>query len=109
MHEIIRGIADDDRAYDPWGAGMAALGAVCDVLHEYDGEIPESAEYRPGVFGPDLSGDAARTLLAGMFPERFPGFWVEGYRPDLTLADLEHAARVLSRYLDWVCFAGRNY
>lgn len=109
MHAIIRDIADDDRAYDPWGAGMTALGAVCDVLAVEGGDVPASAGYRPGVFGPDVSYCQAKSLLAALHPNRFRGYWVDGFVPDLSVADLEYAARILSRYLDWVRVAGRDY
>lgn len=110
MHKIIREIADDDRAYDPWGAGMMALGAVCDALHVAGGEVPVEAGYRPGAGGPDVMGDETlETVLAGLYPDRYEGYWVEGYVPGLSLADVEYAARILSRYLDWVRLAGRDY
>lgn len=117
MHEVIREIADNDRTYDPWGAGMGALGAVCDVLWVEGGSIPAEAGYRPALaltraaLTRDACGefDDQRTLLAGLDPDEFPGFWVDGYDPGLSLDDLEHAARVLSRYLDVVKIAGRDY
>lgn len=118
IHPIIREMADDDRKHDPWGAGMGALGAVCDVLHVEGGTIPTSAGYWPSMgltlaamIAEQDSGeyDRQRTLLAGLYPEDFPGFWVEGYEPNLTIADLEYAARVLDRYLDQVRLAGRDY
>lgn len=108
MHKLIREIADDDRRYDPWGAGMTALGAVCDVLHVEGGGVPAEAEYSPGV-GVDTEDHNVTTLLAGLYPGRYVGFWVEGYAPNLRLSDLEYAARILSRYLDWVRLAGRDY
>lgn len=115
MHKIIREMANEDRVTDPWGAGMMALGAVCDVLFIEGGVIPTSAGYWPAM---GLTHDAMvehdeftqqRTLLAGLHPEQFPGFWVEGYEPDMTVDDLEYAARVLDRYLDLVKHAGRDY
>lgn len=111
MHTLIRDIADDDRAYDPWGAGMAALFAICDVLATEGEDIPTEAAYSPGAMGPhvDADDDRARTLMAGLFPDRFPGFWVDGHRPNLTVSDLQYAARVLCRYLDLVRIAGRDY
>ncbi len=111
MHKIIRDIADDDRAHDPWGTGMAALGACCDVLAVERKQVPAEAGYSPGAAGPALEpGDSrAETLMAALHPDRFPGYWVDGYQPDLSIDDLQHAARVLSRYLDWVRLAGRDY
>lgn len=116
MHTIIREIADDDRAYDPWGAGTNALGAVCDVLATEGEPVPSEAGYRLSpVAGPIIDTDpdtgdhAATTVLAALNPGDFPGFWVDGYTPGLTVADLQYAARILSRYLDWVRLAGRDY
>lgn len=111
MHALIRDIADDDRAYDPWGAGTAALAAVCDVLAVEGEDVPSEAGYSPGAAGPHIEPEDshAETLMAGLRPNRFPGFWVEGYRPNLTVSDLQYAARVLSRYLDFVRLAGRDY
>lgn len=111
MHKIIRDIADDDRAYDPWGAGMAALVAVCDVLAVEDEHVPAEAGYRPGAGGPHIDPDDSNavSLMAGLHPDRYQGFWVEGYAPNLTVADLTYAARILSRYLDLIRRAGRAY
>lgn len=111
MHTIIREIADDDRAYDPWGTGMTALGAVCDVLAVEGEDVPAEAGYSPGIFGPQVDPDDyhATTLLAALHPEQYPDAWVEGYAPNMTTDDLEYAARILSRYLDWVRLAGRDY
>ncbi len=99
MHEIIREMADDDRDYDPWGAGMTALGAVCDVLAVNGEPVPASAGYSPGAGGPHIEpGDYwAETLL------------VELENGAVDVQDLDYAARILSRYLDWVRLAGRDY
>lgn len=111
MHKIIRDLADDDRAYDPCGSGMLALGAVCDVLAVKGGDIPADAGYSSGALGVgiDPEDNHATDLLAGLDPDAFPGHWVEGYTPNLTLADVEYAAVILSRYLDFVRLAGRDY
>lgn len=111
MNSIIREIADDDREYDPWGTGMTALGACCDVLAVEGEHVPAEAGYSPGAAGPFIEPEDsnANTLLAALHPDRFPDFWVPGYRPELSVADLQHAVRVLSRYLDLVRLAGRDY
>lgn len=116
MHDIVRTMADDDRKHDPWGAGMNTLGAVCDVLHHEGGTIPTEVRYSPGMGGPIVTYDAttgegyhANELMAGLHPEQHPGYWVKGYAPNLTIADLEHAAIVLHRYLNLVKLAGRDY
>ena len=51
----------------------------------------------------------AMTLLTALHPDEHPGAWVEGYQPNMTADDLEYAAQILSRYLDWVRLAGRDY
>lgn len=111
MHKIIREIADDDRAYDPYGAGNTALFAVCEALTIEGEGVPPEVGYRPGVFGAfaDPQDSAQSTILAGLDPDRFPGYWVEGYTPNLTVEDLQYAARILSRYIAWVTLAGRSY
>jgi hypothetical protein len=113
LHSLIREIADTDRAYDPFGAGMAALFAVCDVLYAADEYVPAEAGFRPGMGQPTGSVDpddsSATTLLAGLCPEEFPGYWIDGYSPNLSVADLQYAARILSRYIDWITLAGRDY
>ena len=118
IHPIIRGMADDDRDHDPWGTGMMTLGAICDVLSVEGGDIPAEAGYRPAMgLGRDALADDAedgefyhqRDLLAGLYPDEFPGHWVDGYEPDLSMGDLEYAARVLHRYLDVVRLAGKDY
>lgn len=118
IHPIIQEIANNDRQHDPWGSGMMALGAVCDVLSVEGGHIPPEAGYRPAMgLGREALADTdedsefyyQRDLLAGMYPDEFPGYWVEGYEPNLTTEDLEYAAKVLHRYLALVKLAGRDY
>lgn len=121
LHPIVKAMVDDDRKHDPWGSCLGTLGPVCDVLWvmgAYD-VIPSSAGYRPamGLGHPgDLRHDKtsgenhqAHELLAALDPEFDPGYWIEGYEPNLTFDDLEYAARVLDRYADVLTLAGRDY
>jgi hypothetical protein len=32
MHALLREFADNDRAHDPWGACLGALGPICDLM-----------------------------------------------------------------------------
>lgn len=121
IHSVIREIADDDRAHDPWGAGMSALGAVCDVLFALgDSElIPVEAGFRPAMASSqdieELRDDGtgenyhAHAILAAMDSTFDPDYYVFGFLHDLTVDDLEYAADVLTRYLDLVKLAGRDY
>lgn len=111
MHSIIRELADDDRAHDPFGAAMRALGTLCDVLYA-DGEtVPAVAGFRPAMGQGDIDPDDSNavTVMAALYPDRFPGYWVEGYAPNLSVEDVEYAVRILSRYVDWCEAAGRSY
>lgn len=91
----------DDIRHDPWGTAMGHAGALCDVLAvagEWEA-IPASLGYSPGACGPHVEpGDA----------------WAEWYASDLadgslTVDAAERALCVLSRYLDVVRAAGRDY
>jgi hypothetical protein len=99
-----------DGEHDPWGSGMAALGAVCDVLYAM-GEshlIEPSAGYRPAM---GQSADLA--ALADADPE--DEMWdtvalAQAVRSgDVNADDLARASRILSLYLDLARDAGRDY
>lgn len=112
LHSIIRELADDDRAYDPFGAAMGALSALCNVLHVEGETVPADAGFRPAMGQGDIDPDDIRAVmvLAALRPDRFPGYWVEGYAPSpLSVADVQYAVRILSRYVDWCHVAGRAY
>lgn len=110
LHGLIREFADEDRVHDPWGAGMSVLGPICDVMSASGNgsSIPGSVGYSPGytlqnglfdlIHNP-VTGEnyVAGSLVAAIWEGR------------MTFADLEHAARVLDRYLDLVRAAGRDY
>lgn len=77
---------------DPWGSALSNLGGVCDVLAWTDNEemIPESAGYRPGAGGPDVT-----DYPAAMFAEMWKAELIDA-------ESLAYWARVLSRYADLV-------
>lgn len=90
VREIIRELAWD-RAYDPYGSGMAALGAVVDVLWT-NGEGVPSAIATGGPAGSEGMDELAAALDEGA-----------------TIDDVRYFMFVLDRYLDLVKLAGRNY
>lgn len=96
-----------DHKYDPWGSGMIVAGAICDVLYTLDGEIPSAAGYRPAA-GLRTTADLALDPVSGEneLQSELLELLTTG---ELQLVDLEHAARVLDRYLDLVKLAGRDY
>lgn len=117
---------DDWDAGDPWGSGMAALGAMCDVLHMVErlDLVPEGSGYRPSVmWDPRERRTMARYLTMWMSapeddadePEELDEYreilnvWRPLVAGRITLDDIATAARILSRYLDMVRAAGRDY
>lgn len=97
--------------HDPWGSGMTALGAVCDVMFAMGAShlIEPGAGYRPGMGqSADLDAladadeedgqDWATVSLAGAVRSG-----------DVTVEDLARASRILHLYLDLVTAAGRDY
>lgn len=97
---VLAYMRDDDLAGDPWGTAMAWAFAVCDYLHHValdDDAIPESLGYRP----------AATMVGEGYEEEGYPEAMIVEMAVDTYT--LHMAARVLSRYLDWLKAAGRDY
>lgn len=125
----------DDDFTDPWGVGMSWAGAVCDVLYDADpNSVPPTLGYRPGMGGPEVPGMAYgdgghMSVTEVSWPTAYVWCWLHGLDEtapdshpdpdDLTYwedagfreraAELVTAAVCLSRYLDWVKAAGRDY
>ena len=119
LHPLIQEMVDEDRAYDPWGACLGALGPICDVLFVQQANIPTSVGYSPaggpGVTPNDLDlsvqpsgeNEQADMLLRAMNLELYPDDFVD--MDELTIGDLEYAVRVLDRYADLLKLAGKDY
>lgn len=97
LRSFVREVAED-RAHDPYGSGMLALGALVDVLWEFGEGVP-SAIATPGCAGGGVDPDdyAASELLGDIENEH------------ATTDDVRYTMFVVSRYLDIVTAAGRNY
>jgi hypothetical protein len=102
-------LADNWDSHDPWGSGMVALGAVCDVLtaaNEQD-RIDPGAGYRPAMGQTqsldDLadSGEDEAWDCVALANELREG--------TVTVDDLARAARILHLYLDRVRAADLDY
>lgn len=95
----------DDRAHDPYGSGMNALGVIVDTLWECGEGVP-GAIATQGMGGgvPDIEDTEiedefsdARELYAAI------------ERDVLSVDDVRYGMFVLDRYLDIVNLAGRSY
>jgi hypothetical protein len=97
-----------DIKHDPWGTGLLVAGAIADVLYVEHGEIPESAGYRPPMMGSFTRADLTYNAVSGENDLQADLLQMLDNEA-VTMADLEHAMRVLDRYLDLVKLAGRDY
>lgn len=93
VRAIVRDIAED-HAHDPYGSGMLALEAVTDALFAMGDGIPSAITtfpmaHRAGENGQDIAG----RVDAG----------------DFSSDDVRYFMFVLSRYIDVVRLAGRDY
>lgn len=130
----ILAVMRDDDFSDPWGTGMSWAGAVCDVLYDADpNAVPASLGYSPGVGGPEVpnGGEGVHRITVTDVPWETAHVWCWLHGLDETApeshpdpedlpywsdpafraraAELVTAAVCLSRYLDWVKAAGRDY
>lgn len=130
---ILDMMRDDDIAGDPWGTAMGWAFAVCEVLYDADPHmVPVELGYRPSIAGPEVPNgldEPHRITLADM-PLESVEVWcylhnVDPDSPEASNADdlpywddptfesraesLRFAAKCLSRYLDWLKAAGKDY
>src|SRR5688572_4222545 len=85
---------------DPWGTGMAWCFALAEVLYVEYGEI--SSEFRPSPLMEEgdresVEGYEAETLFELIDDE------------DIDQSDIQRVYQIVSRYVDWVRLAGRDY
>lgn len=103
MNKAIREVLDNsDRAYDPFGAAMQVMGAMCDLL-EVNGTpefIPAAVGYRPAL---------------GLTAEVVNDDWTAAEFLDLLGAetidyfDMRDALLILDRYIGLLVVLGRDY
>lgn len=127
---VLQLMRDDDFA-DPWGTGMAWLGAVCDVVYDADPNlVPAVVEYRPGMGGPEVPNGYAEPHRITLKDVSFATseLWCYAHNMDpnneVDADDLPYwsdptfthridvlveAANLLHRYLNWCRAAGRDY
>lgn len=108
--QIARDNWDD---HDPWGSAMAWAWAVCESLTAIEADVPESLGYSPGMGGPEVPG---RPYADGgvMAPEDVSYETNEVWdflnkAGGTQILEVQEAARILSRYLDWCKLAGKDY
>ena len=101
----ILALARDDDWHDPWGTAMTWAYAVCENLAMVDGEIPNGMGYSPSIAGPILEDWAACEVRDYLMAVPEPGEPTAEER----ITEVEDAARMLDRYLDWCKAAGRAY
>lgn len=96
VREIVREIADD-HAYDPYGSGMLALGALVDTLWESGEGVPSDIA-TPGAGGgaADLDDPAVQMVLNTVGSGA------------ATTDDVRYFMFVLSRYIDVARLAGHT-
>ena len=101
---------------DPWGTAMGWAFACAEALTIVEAEVPEGLEYSPSPFGAVTESYEDVTVLEylgydvqadeyGNVTSIVPPKTVDPER----IADVQHAARCLDRYLDWCRAAGRDY
>lgn len=93
VREIVREIAED-HAYDPYGSGMLALEAVTDALYVMGDGVPSAITQFPMGY---RAGENGQYIAGRVDSEKF------------TSDDVRYFMFVLSRYIDVVRLAGRNY
>lgn len=90
---------------DPWGTALGWAFGVAEVLHYTGHEVPAEMQYRPGLTMPAYDGEGNVVFVD--YPDaRIAELYRAG---ELTTDDLEEAARLLSRYCDWLRAAGLDY
>lgn len=131
---ILDMMRDDDMG-DPWGTAISWAFSACDVLYDADPNmVPGEVKYRPGLGGPEVpngSGevDPYRITLDDLSPETATVWcWLHNVSPEEPTSsdadtlpywsdpgfagraeELRTAILCLSRYLDWLRDAGRDY
>lgn len=104
---ILQLMRDGDQT-DPWGNGMAWGFAVCENLAAIGADIPASLGYRPSIAGPIIESYEDMVVqeyldLVNVDPHDYTD------ADKARVSEVEEAARLLSRYLDWCKLAGRDY
>ncbi len=99
MHAAIRELynLDCDNG-DPWGSCMSHWFAVAGTLHRHGGNIPESWQYRPGLFADEGLEDWPETEYEDMLT-----------RDEITLADVKQAGLVFDRFARRLKHAAMDY
>lgn len=132
---ILDAMRDDDLGDDPWGTTIAWSFAACEVLYDADPNmVPSEVGYRPSLAGPEVpnGSDVADPYRITLQDLSFATSEVWCYLHDVDAEDpaasdadalpywndptfsqradaLVFAIRCLSRYLDWLRAAGRDY
>lgn len=90
----------DDFGSDDWGTAIGWAFGVCEVLHFRTGlSVPDETGFRPSPVVSDLDTDS--------YPDCYVLEMLEG--GEVSPAELQTAARCLSRYLGWLRDAGKAY
>lgn len=110
-NRVIQMAADGWDNGDPWGSGMAALGAVCDVLYAAGASdlIDSGAGFRPGMGQTSDLDQLADCGEEDGEPWETVALAIELRAERIDLDDLALAGRALHLYLDVVRDAGRDY
>lgn len=105
MHDVLRSMYVDAYDGDGYGDALTLLHATADALHVSGAPVPAEWECRPGAV---LDGLNMTDLAAyGQYPDNaIAAAWLDGR---LIAADLIEAGTVLTRYLDVLQRAGRDY
>jgi hypothetical protein len=107
---ILQVMRDGDMS-DPWGNAMAWAFACAENLTVVGEDVPNELGYRPSPF-------VRRETPETYNPESYEDEIVQSFiafstEDDSTIqdriAEVQFAARCLSRYIDWCKAAGRNY
>jgi len=97
--------------HDPWGSGMMALAAVCDVLDAAGDadRIDPGAGYSRGMVAQDTLANLAHPEDEDGADYATVNLALAVESGDVTTDDLARASRILSLYLDLVKAAGQDY
>lgn len=96
---------------DPWGSGVLALSAVCDVLEAMGegGRVDPGAGYAPAKVATHPTLEEMAENADDDFQSDASWLAESVLDGDVTEEDLARASRILSLYLDLVRAAGKDY
>jgi hypothetical protein len=106
---ILQVMRDGDVAHDPWGTAMAWAFACAETLTVIGEDVPNELGYRPSPF---VRVETPETYNPESYEDEMVWDYLrqgDGDENSNVIADVQFAAKCLSRYIDWCKAAGRSY